>query len=126
VAFVNAAHIWAERKTITLAELCTEPMVMREKGSKTRLTLEKELEARDLSYEVALEAEGRATAREAVAVGIGVGVVSESEFGFDTRLRALALSDCDSLMTENLVCLKERAKLRAVAAFWEIAKAHGK
>lgn len=124
VAFVSDAHPWAERKSITLKELCTEPMVMREMGSKTRITLENELMEQDLSYEMALEAEGRATAREAVAAGIGVGVVSESEFGFDTRLRALSLSDSNSSMTENLVCLKERAKLRAVAAFWDIARSH--
>lgn len=126
VAFVNASHPWADRKSITLEELCSEPMVMRESGSKTRMTLENELEARGLTYELALEAEGRATAREAVAAGIGVGVVSESEFGFDTRLRSLTLSDSKSSMTENLVCLKERAKLRAVSAFWDIATAHGK
>jgi aminoethylphosphonate catabolism LysR family transcriptional regulator len=125
VAFVSTTHPWADRKSITLKELCTEPMVMREMGSKTRMTLEKELEALDLSYDMALEAEGRATAHEAVAAGIGIGVVSKSEFGFDTRLRSLTLSDCKGSMTENLVCLKERAKLRAVAAFWNIAKTHG-
>lgn len=125
VAFVNTSHPWADRKSITLKELCTEPMVMREVGSKTRMTLEKELQALDLSYDIALEAEGRATAREAVAAGIGVGVVSESEFGFDTRLRALTLSDSHGTMTENLVCLKERANLRTVAAFWKIATSHG-
>lgn len=125
VAFVNTSHPWADRKSITLKELCTEPMVMREVGSKTRMILEKELQALDLSYDIALEAEGRATAREAVAAGIGVGVVSESEFGFDTRLRALTLSDSHGTMTENLVCLKERANLRTVAAFWEIATSHG-
>ena len=125
VAFVNSAHPWADRKSITLKELCTEPMVMREVGSKTRMTLEEELTARDLTYDMALEAEGRATAREAVAAGIGVGVVSESEIGFDTRLRVLTLSDCEGTMTVNPVCLKERAKLRTVAAFWEIATSHG-
>ncbi len=126
VAFVGASHPWASRESITLEELCSEPMVMRETGSKTRMIIEQEILARGLAYDIALEAEGRATAREAVAAGIGVGVVSESEFGFDTRLRALTLSDCDSTMTENLVCLKERAKLRTVAAFWDIATSHGK
>lgn len=121
VAFVNASHPWANRKKITLKELCSEPLVMRERGSKTRMTLERELLTKQLTYEIALEADGRAAAREAVAAGIGVGVVSQAEFGFDTRLRALKLSDSNGAMTENLVCLKERAKLRTVAAFWEIA-----
>ncbi len=124
VAFVHNSHPWASRKKITLKELCSEPLVMREEGSKTRMTLEKELSARQLKFEIAMEAEGRAAAREAVAAGIGVGVVSQAEFGFDTRLKSLTLSDCDGSMTENLVCLKERAKLRTVAAFWEIATSH--
>lgn len=121
VAFVNASHPWANRKMISLKELCSEPLVMRERGSKTRMTLERELKALDLDYDIAIEADGRAAAREAVAAGIGVGVVSQAEFGFDTRLRSLALTDSTGTMTENLVCLKERAKLRAVAAFWDIA-----
>lgn len=124
VAFVDNSHPWADRKKITLKELCTTPLVMREAGSKTRMLLENELSERQIDYEIALEAEGPAAAREAVAAGIGVGVVSQADFGFDTRLTSLTLSDCDCTMTENLVCLKERAKLRTVAAFWEIAAKH--
>ncbi len=124
VAFVDNSHPWADRKKITLKELCTSPLVMREAGSKTRMLLENELSERQIDYEIALEAEGPAAAREAVAAGIGVGVVSQADFGFDIRLKSLTLSDCDCTMTENLVCLKERAKLRTVAAFWEIAAKH--
>jgi aminoethylphosphonate catabolism LysR family transcriptional regulator len=124
VAYVSSSHPWAARREISLEELCTEPMIMREQGSRTRMILEKELVARNLACDTVLEAEGRATASEAVAAGIGVGVISEFEFGSDTRLRALALSDCKSSMTENLVCLKKRAKQKVVAAFWNIATAH--
>jgi len=126
VAFVDNSHPWASRKKITLKELCTKPLIMRELGSKTRMMLEKELNAREISFDIALEADGPAATREAVAAGIGVGIVSQADFGFDTRLTSLTLSDCDCTMTENLVCLKERAKLRTVAAFWEIAVSHAK
>jgi DNA-binding transcriptional LysR family regulator len=68
-----------------------------------------------------MEAEGREAAREAVAAGIGVGIVSRPEFGHDRRLQALDLVDCDRTMTESLVCLKERANLRAIEAFWTAA-----
>ena len=124
VAFVSKSHKWAKRRTITLKELCSEPLVMREQGSKTRLTFEQELDEKQISIEIALEAEGRAAAREAVAAGIGAGVVSKADFGFDSRLTAITLSDSNASMTENLVCLKERAKLRTVAAFWELAINH--
>ncbi len=121
VAFVNGDHPWAARSEITLGELATEPLVMRESGSITRAILEEELARLGLACEIAMEADRREAAREAVAAGIGVGVVSRPEFGFDNRLRALELSDCGRCMTESLVCLKERLQLRTVAAFWEIA-----
>lgn len=126
VAFVPKSHPWSKRRSITLKELCSEPLVMREHGSKTRLTFEQELKAKQLNIDIAIEAEGRAAAREAVAAGIGVGVVSKADFGFDSRLTSITLSDCKGSMTENLVCLKERAKLRTVAAFWDIATKHRK
>ncbi|MCG8560524.1 MAG: LysR substrate-binding domain-containing protein [Hyphomicrobiales bacterium] len=125
VAFVSTEHPWASRSGITLRELTTEPIVMRERGSLTRATLEDELQRLGCSYEIAMEADRREVAREAVAAGIGIGVVLRPEFGFDTRLKALELIDCERQLTESLVCLKERLQLRTVAAFWEIATGSG-
>ena len=49
-----------------------------------------------------------------------------ADFGYDNRLKPLELTDSRARITESLVCLKERARLRTVAAFWEIAASrHG-
>ncbi|MGI9387649.1 MAG: LysR substrate-binding domain-containing protein [Methyloligellaceae bacterium] len=122
VAFVSSEHPWANNKKISLKKLCGEPLVMRERGSTTRAIIEKEFARLGLSYTVAMEADRREAVREAVASGIGVGIVSQSEFGFDNRLKALKLTDTQATMTESLVCLAERFRLRTVAAFWDIAK----
>lgn len=117
VAFVPKDHAWAKRKKISLVELSGAPMVLREVGSTTRQLVEAELSRLGVAAKPVMEVEGREAAREAVAAGIGVGVVSEPEFGHDERLVRIKLSDCKASMTESLVCLKERAKLRLIEAF---------
>ena len=124
VAFVNRDHPWAGRKGVSLAEFTSQPLVMREKGSITRRIVEEELDRIGVVYKVMMEAEGREAAREAVAAGIGVGIVSRPEFGYDRRLQALDLVDCDRTMTESLVCLKERAHLRGIDAFWTVVRGY--
>lgn len=124
VAFVDSKHPWADRNSVSLTEFATEPLVMREDGSITRRIVEEELNRIGVDYNLAMVAEGQEATREAVAAGIGVGIVSLPEFGFDPRLKALKLKDCDRAMTESLVCLKARANLRSIHAFWTVAKEH--
>ncbi|HJR29924.1 MAG TPA: LysR substrate-binding domain-containing protein, partial [Pseudomonas sp.] len=89
LAFVANDHPWAQRESICLADLHDTPMVLREQGSVTRLSLEEEMAAAGLHIRKAIEVEGREAAREAVAIGMGVGVVSAAELGSDSRLRGL-------------------------------------
>lgn len=121
VAFVSRDDALATRSTVTLAELCTQPLVLREKGSKTRYKFEAEAAARGLKPQIAIEAEGREAVREIVATGIGVGVVSAAEFGQDPRLVAIPIADCDMRMDEALICLRERAQSRLISAFFSVA-----
>ncbi len=76
----------------------------------------------DLTLTPAIEAEGREAVREIVATGGGVGVVSAAEFGQDPRLVPLRLSDCELLMDEALVCLRERAGSKVIRAFFETVR----
>ena len=124
VAFVPKGHKWAARKKITLAELAGEPLVLRETGSTTRQLVEKELQRLGTEAKFVMEVEGREAAREAVAAGIGVGIVSEPEFGHDERLTRIGLSDSKAVMTESIVCLKERADLRVIDAFLTEVRSH--
>ncbi|MFQ5939819.1 MAG: LysR substrate-binding domain-containing protein, partial [Alphaproteobacteria bacterium] len=65
--------------------------------------------------------DGRESVREAVAAGLGLGVVSEAEFTPDRRLKAVRLDDARLTMTEYVVCLTQRRKLRTVGAFLDLA-----
>ena len=97
-------------------------LVLRERGSKTRQSIEAAARGRGLGLRPAIEAEGREAVREIVATGGGVGVVSAAEFGQDPRLVPIRLSDCEVLMDEALVCLRERAGGKVIGAFFETAR----
>ncbi|MGF1631012.1 MAG: LysR substrate-binding domain-containing protein [Kiloniellaceae bacterium] len=122
IAFTNKDHPLSRRKAITLAELSEQLLVLRERGSKTRQSIEAAARAHGLALVPTIEAEGREAVREIVATGGGVGVVSAAEFGQDPRLVPIRLSDSEVLMDEALVCLRERAAGKVIRAFFETAR----
>jgi len=122
IAFTNRDHPLSGRESITLAELAEQMLVLRERGSKTRQSIEAAARAKGLALTPSIEAEGREAVREIVATGGGVGVVSAAEFGQDPRLVPIHLSDSAVLMDEALVCLRERAGGKVIRAFFETAR----
>jgi molybdate transport repressor ModE-like protein len=72
-------HPWARRRRpLSLAEIAATPMVMREDGSGTRVTLTDHLAAQHppLSAQIAMELGTSAAVRSAIAEGVGPGVLS--------------------------------------------------
>ncbi|MDX8516600.1 LysR substrate-binding domain-containing protein [Mesorhizobium dulcispinae] len=122
IAFVSADHPLATRKSLTLKQLAQEPLVMRERGSKTRKKLEDLAAALNVELKPAIEAEGREAVREIVASGAGVGFVSAAEFGHDSRLAPISINAPETLMDEALICLRERSGGKLVRAFLDTAR----
>lgn len=121
VIFVARNHPLARRPAVGLKELDGEAMVMREVGSATRRIFEHALAESGVRPRSVMEMDGRESVREAVAAGLGLGVVSEAEFTPDRRLKALSIGGARLTMTEYVVCLRERRKLKAVGAFVDLA-----
>lgn len=120
VVFVDRGHPWSIRRTIRLAELAQQRLILREQGSTTRALFEGALrKARVVPGDV-LEIGSREGVREAVAAGLGVGVVAASELGSDTRLHALRVQDAELTQTEYAVCLTDRHLLTPVRALFEL------
>jgi LysR family transcriptional regulator, low CO2-responsive transcriptional regulator len=122
IAFVAATHPLAGVKSLTFAELTKHPLIMRERGSKTRQKLEAMAKSQGVALRPAIEAEGREAVREIVASGGGVGFVSAAEFGQDGRLAAIGIDAPEMLMDEALICLRERSGGKLVRAFWDVAR----
>jgi aminoethylphosphonate catabolism LysR family transcriptional regulator len=122
VAFVARTSPLASRSSISLEDLCREPLVLREKGSLTRARLEDAARKHGIALSGGIEAEGRESVREIVASGGGTGIVSLAEFGEDPRLAKLDITGCDMRMEEAIICLRERTGNKAIRAFMEAAR----
>jgi aminoethylphosphonate catabolism LysR family transcriptional regulator len=122
VAFVAHNHPLAGARKLNLADLAKQPLVLRERGSKTRYKLESLAESMGVELVPTIEAEGREAIREIVASGVGVGFVTKAEFGLDARLKPILIDGPETLMDEALICLRERSSGKLVKAFWDIAR----
>ena len=125
IAFVAGSHPLASRKSLTVAELAEHPLIMRERGSKTRHKLEAMAQSQGVTLKPTIEAEGREAVREIVASGAGVGFVSSAEFGEHDRLAPIRIDAPEVMMDEALICLRERAGGKLVRAFWQVAEEVG-
>ena len=121
IAFVAHNHPLASAKRLSLADIVTHPLVLRERGSKTRFKLEALAAEMRVDLKPAIEAEGREAVREIVASGAGVGFVTRAEFGYDGRLKPIQIDAPEVSMDEALICLRERSSGKLVKAFWDLA-----
>ncbi|MCP4334736.1 MAG: LysR family transcriptional regulator [Gammaproteobacteria bacterium] len=126
VVFISQEHDWAERRSVSIEELVTQRVVLREKGSRTRSIFEEAIADAGLVLDDVMEIGGREGVREAVAAGFGIGIVAESELLADSRLRALPVSNAELVHAEYVVCLQEMRSLRVNDAFLEMISASQK
>ncbi|AUH65585.1 LysR substrate-binding domain-containing protein [Paracoccus zhejiangensis] len=123
IGFVARGHPLAEVGQLRLDQLPGHPLVLRERGSKTRTKLEVAAQACGVELQPTVEAEGREAVREIVASGVGIGFVSLAEFSEDKRLVPITLTpEEDLIMDEALICLQERRNSKLVHAFFDIAR----
>ena len=126
VVFVSREHEWAERRSVSIEEVVSQRIILREKGSRTRSIFEEAIEEAGLALDDIMEIGGREGVREAVAANFGVGIVAECELLSDSRLRALPVSNAELVHAEYVVCLQEMRSLRVNDAFLEMIAASQK
>jgi LysR family transcriptional regulator, low CO2-responsive transcriptional regulator len=117
--FTSSEHRFARRRSIRLAELQGERMILREQGSTTRKALELALQKAGVVPEVVMEISSREVIREAVSQGIGIAAVSTVEFVPGPGLHLVSISDADIFTYAHVLCLAERRSMRMVNAFFE-------
>ncbi len=123
VAFVNRAHPWWERGTVTIEEFQDQPVVLREIGSTTRLAFEKALAEAGVAVNIVMEIGSREAVWLAVEKGVGIGVVSDIEFVPHSNLRPVAIENADIYTYAHVVCLAERKESRIIRAFLQVIEA---
>jgi aminoethylphosphonate catabolism LysR family transcriptional regulator len=123
IVYVPAAHEWAGRRELRIAELEGREAVMREPGSVTREVIQQALAAAGITLGSVMEIESREAVQAAVAAGFGFGVAFEREFVKDDRFRPIPVADADLQVGEYVACLADRRRLSGVRAFLQIAQA---
>lgn len=79
VVVIPPNHHWCGRKTITVEELLKEPIILREKGSGTRMVMEEKLEAHGINpknLRIAMELGSTQAIKEGVMANLGVTIIS--------------------------------------------------
>ncbi len=93
VLAVPAAHPWASRSSVRLAELAKQPFIMRERGSGTRKVMEQAMLDHSLNpggLRVVLEVTGNEAVRQALKAGAGVSIISRRAIVDDIRCKLVA------------------------------------
>lgn len=121
VVFVNKSHPFAKRRKIRISDLDGERMVLRERGSTTRLAFEDALKRHRVKINPVMEIGSREAVWLAVVRGIGIGVVSEIEYIEHPNLHMVEVSDADIYTTAHVNCLMERRSSRLIDAFFDVA-----
>lgn len=119
IAFVRRDHRLAALKTIELADLAKEKLLMRERGSTTRRAVEDGFATIGATPRVAMDIGSREAIREAVIRGLGIGLVSESEYVPDEQLHPLPITGAPIQTHIYVCCLRERRRSRILAAFFD-------
>ncbi|HEX4756400.1 MAG TPA: selenium metabolism-associated LysR family transcriptional regulator [Terracidiphilus sp.] len=89
VLIVSTAHEWAERASISSADLCAAQLMMRERGSGTRRVVEMALERQGIkrsSLNITMELDSTEAIKSAVEAGLGIGFISRWAIAKDLRL----------------------------------------
>jgi DNA-binding transcriptional LysR family regulator len=135
VVLAPAFHPLANRRGIPFAELAQAAFVMREQGSGTRITVEREFQQRGLSLRIKLELGSNEAIKQAVAGGLGLAILSRSTIRLDAAQAELVELDVEGFPIRRswyvvwpkgkqlsvvartfLVFLREHAELLAVAS----------
>ena len=119
IVFAHVEHPFARRDQIDIAELQGQPLLLREHGSTTRLSMEKALSAAGVKPQLGLEIGSREAIREAVARGLGLGAVSEAEFIADPRFKPVRIAGDPASTTTYVYCMKERSESLLVRSFMD-------
>ncbi len=119
VVFVNTDHPWHDRDSICIAELSTEPLVLRETGSTTRRAFETAAQNAGVEIRPLLEIGSREGVWKAVERGLGIGVVADFEFVAHPRLATIRIADAEVRTEYRLACLMERRHSPKIEAFMQ-------
>ncbi len=95
VVVSNATHPWVKEKNISAERLRDRKFVVRERGSGTRMLMERFFESHDIPFEPGMEMTSNEAIKQAVEAGLGLAVVSIHTLELELETQRLAILDVE-------------------------------
>lgn len=111
VVLAPISHPMAQRKRIRFAELADEPFIVRERGSGTRLTIERVFKEHGLPLKVRMELGSNEAIKQAVAGGLGLALLSKSTLSLESSPQEIAILNVAGF---------------PIVRYWYVVRPHGK
>ncbi|HMM46758.1 MAG TPA: LysR family transcriptional regulator [Thiobacillaceae bacterium] len=89
-------HAFARRKKVPLADLASQPFLVREAGSGTRGAMARFFDARGLVLDTSMELSSNEAIKQAVQAGLGLGILSLQTLEMELTLKRLAVLDVEA------------------------------
>ena len=127
VVLAPASHPLARRKRILFAHLANEPFIVRERGSGTRLTVERVFQERDVPLKIKMELGSNEAIKQAVAGGLGLALLSQSTLSLDPNQKEVAVLNVEGFPIKRYwYVVRPRDKQLSVVAnaFLEFLQTH--
>ena len=129
VVFARNDHPMAGEKDIAFARLASEPFLIREPGSGTRMVTLELFERRGLSPKIRMELSTNEAIREAILAGLGISILSRYTLGLEPEQTNLVCLDVEGFPLEShwhFVYPVGKHLSVAARAFMDFARAEAK
>lgn len=127
VVLAPATHPMARRRRIPFSDLANEPFIVRERGSGTRLTVEREFQERKVPLKIRMELGSNEAIKQAVAGGLGLALLSRSTLSLEPGEQDVAVLDVEGFpIRRHWYLVRPRDKQPSVVAraFLDFLRAH--
>ncbi|MBD3669734.1 MAG: LysR family transcriptional regulator [Gammaproteobacteria bacterium] len=127
VVLAPAGHPLANEKQIPFERLASEKFLMRERGSGTRITLERLFAERHVPLNIRMELGSNEAIKQAVAGGLGLALLSQSTLWTETSQKELTTLDVEGFpVMRAWYVLRPKGKPLSVVAehFLEFLREH--
>lgn len=127
VVLAPASHPMVARNNIPFTELANETFLVRERGSGTRMTMERVFQERNTPLRIKMELGSNEAIKQAVAGGLGLALLSRSTLNLDQGQKELAVLDVQGfpIMRAWYVVRQKGKQLSVVAqTFLEFLHSH--
>lgn len=131
VLAVPTHHPWNGRTEVTLADVRTQPLILRERGSGTRAAFERALAEVGVelgAFRIAGEMGSTQAVKQAVRAGVGITMISRRAVDDEVRARllwSLKVRDLNVARAFFLVTHRDRTRSPLAQAFLEFVESQG-